>query len=223
MVVGENGVLNRATDASQETKEADVKDRVSMEVMGSYDGSGSLNLDDLNNNLMNNLTGVELKDETGEFSALNSGNKIENLPAIVKYNGVEVKIDEKGSVKPAIITVAGTEITKENVREYLGKKVKNYKGQSSVIIDGETYNVSPEYRLCYVDFDEKYGEKGTIYLKAECIDSAYDLPALDTISIDNTKFKTLNPELYKDGKTGPDLSGNNMKATMWLTDTSRWL
>ena len=101
-----------------------------------------------------------------------------------------------------VVTIGGTQVTltKDNVYQYLGKKVTNYTGQSSVTISRIPYNVSTEYRLYYVDFDDKYKDgAGTIYLKAECTSKNYQLPTTDTSSADdaNIKIKKLNPSLYK--------------------------
>lgn len=116
-------------------------------------------------------------------------------------------------------------LTEANVAQYLGKKVTNYTGQASVTIGSTTYTVSPEYRLYYVDFANKYNDgAGTIYLKAECTSNNYTLPLTDTSSADaeNIKIKNLNPSLYATGVTSPAASNDNMKAVTWLTNTRNW-
>ena len=116
-------------------------------------------------------------------------------------------------------------LTEANVAQYLGKKVTNYTGQASVTIGNTTYIVSPEYRLYYVDFANKYNDgAGTIYLKAECTSNNYALPVTDTSSADaeNIKIKNLNPSLYKAGVISPAASNDNMKAVTWLTNTTNW-
>ena len=51
-------------------------------------------------------------------------------------------------------------ITKDNVADYLGKVVTNYVPTATTVkIGANTYTVSNNYRLYYVDFDGKYGEK----------------------------------------------------------------
>lgn len=126
------------------------------------------------------------------------------------------------------VGTAQTQLTKENVTDYLGKVVTNYTGKSSVTIgEGEesaTYTVSTTYRLYYVDFDNKYGDgAGTIYLKADCTGNNHTLK-LDTTSADaeNVKIKNLNPALYAKNVTSPTATNNNMKAVTWLTNTSNW-
>ena len=143
-------------------------------------------------------------------------------------------LDGKGGsdtpTKPAegiTATVEGktVTITKDNVGTYLGKVVTNYvPTKNSVTIGNTVYEVSTQYRLYYVDFDGKYGEKNGVYLKADCTNKNYVLPITDTTAstADNVKIKALNPSLYKDGATSPNASQENMKAVTWLTNTSNW-
>ena len=143
-------------------------------------------------------------------------------------------LDGKGGsdtpTKPAegiTATVEGktVTITKDNVGTYLGKVVTNYvPTKNSVTIGSTVYEVSTQYRLYYVDFDGKYGEKNGVFLKADCTSNKYKLPLTDTTAstADNVKIKALNPSLYKDGATSPNASQENMKAVTWLTNTSNW-
>ena len=116
-------------------------------------------------------------------------------------------------------------ITKDNVATYLGKVVTNYVPTAKrVAVGTNTYTVSNNYRLYYVDFDGKYGEKNGVYLKADCTNKGYQLPIADTTAstADNVKIKALNPSLYKDGATSPTASQVNMKAVTFLTNTNNW-
>ena len=115
-------------------------------------------------------------------------------------------------------------ITKDSVATYLGKVVNNYvPTTNSVTIGSTAYTVSTQYRLYYVDFDGKYGEKNGVYLKADCTSNNYALEEDTTVSTaDNVKIKALNPSLYKDGATSPTASNKNMKAVTFLTNTSNW-
>ena len=135
-----------------------------------------------------------------------------------------------GTTKPAegiTATVEGktVTITKDNVATYLGKVVTNYVPTATTVAVGtNTYTVSNNYRLYYVDFDGKYGEKNGVYLKADCTNKNYSLPITDTTAstADNVKIKALNPSLYKDGATSPTASQENMKAVTFLTNTNNW-
>ena len=135
-----------------------------------------------------------------------------------------------GTTKPEegiTATVEGktVTITKDNVADYLGKVVTNYVPTATTVKIGEkTYTVSNNYRLYYVDFDGKYGEKNGVYLKADCTNKNYVLPITDTTesTASNVKIRALNPSLYKDGVTAPTASNANMEGVTFLTNTSNW-
>ncbi len=135
-----------------------------------------------------------------------------------------------GTTKPAegiTATVDGktVTITKDNVATYLGRVVSNYKPTGTTVAVGSTtYTVSNNYRLYYVDFEGKYGEKNGVYLKADCTNKNYALRQDTTASKeDNIKIEALNPSLYNQtGVTAPAASQENMKAVTWLLNTSNW-
>ncbi len=157
----------------------------------------------------------------------------------------ELKKLTQGLTVTATVNGEEVELTKENVKDYLGSVVGNFKNTvgttESVEIAGDTettsYNVSTTYRLYYVDFDNKYGDgAGTIYLKADCPSysgNSYALK-LDTTGADEkgtdgttkVKIKQLNPSLYMDKDknklTAPSKDNNNMQAVTWLLNTEKW-
>ena len=115
-------------------------------------------------------------------------------------------------------------ITKDNVATYLGKVVTNYVPTATTVTVGtNTYTVSNNYRLYYIDFEKKYNkDEVSVFLKADCTNKNYKLPITDTTAstADNVKIKALNPSLYKDGATSPTASNENMKAVTFLTNIS---
>ncbi len=70
------------------------KEKVGVEVLGSYGDKGKLDLEELNNNFRKNI-----QDLIYQGKALTEANKIETLPAIVVVNGYNVKIHENGDVE----------------------------------------------------------------------------------------------------------------------------
>ena len=84
-LTGPNGLLTRANDAKAETGKAGAKEKVQMEVAGSYDNSGNLDKDMLNENLKN-------------VEGLTIGTPIQSFPATVVVDGYEVTIDGNGKV-----------------------------------------------------------------------------------------------------------------------------
>ena len=100
LVVGENGIIGRSINSREKTKYAEAYERVYTEVDGSYDESGTINLDDLNKNLRENLDGVKLKIGEDNYADLTEENKIESLPATVRYNGYDFDIEGTSTTNP---------------------------------------------------------------------------------------------------------------------------
>ena len=84
-LTGPNGLLTRVNDAKTATEKAGAKEKVQVEVAGSYDNRGNLSTELLNKNLEN-------------VAGLTSGTPITNFPATVVVDGYEVTIDEDGNV-----------------------------------------------------------------------------------------------------------------------------
>ena len=178
--------------------------------------------------------GIISRAQKARDSYSNSQKSEDEQMAVLANEMAQYDTDNSGSggetTKPAegiTATVEGktVTITKDNVADYLGKVVTNYVPTATTVkIGTNTYTVSNNYRLYYVDFDGKYGEKNGVYLKADCTNKNYSLPITDTTAstADNVKIKALNPSLYKDGATSPTASQENMKAVTFLTNTNNW-
>ena len=54
-LTGDNGILTRANEAKEVTEEAGAKEKVQMEVAGSFDEHGNFDMDKLKENLKENL------------------------------------------------------------------------------------------------------------------------------------------------------------------------
>ena len=88
-LTGQDGILNKAAEAADQTNKMTVEETVQVEVMGSYNNKGELDIEDLNKNLEDNLSGIKYKG-----NALTSENKISSLPAVVEYDGFSIIISE---------------------------------------------------------------------------------------------------------------------------------
>ncbi len=96
-VVGDNGVVTQAQKSKIRTDQASAKEEIDLEVAGSRNDEGYLDLELLNENLMKNLKNLRLKDKkTGKYNDFDNDKvKIENLPTTVYYKQTEVTINDK--------------------------------------------------------------------------------------------------------------------------------
>ena len=86
MVMGDNGILNRAVDAADKNQIEDGRERIALEVVSSYDNSGNIDMDLLKENLENNL-GI---DTSNIGSSLPTGT--------LTLDGLNYYIDSEGNV-----------------------------------------------------------------------------------------------------------------------------
>ncbi len=210
-VVGNNGIVNRAQEASKETDVAETREQILMGLVGIYAGAGDYTNDDV-------VTAV--KNVVGDDKAIEVGQA-----TVTTAKGNEVDISDLWvGVKVTFEDGSTTILTKDNYAQYLGKVVTNYKGPEGteeIQVGDYTYTVSTTYRLYYIDFDNKYGDgAGTVYLKADETGTIYSLQTDGNEA--TSKIASLNPSLYANGVTAPSSENNNMKAVTWLTDTEKW-
>ena len=212
------GLFSTAKRAVAETQYQEDREMLFSAVIGAINNNAEVDFDNLNNNLPEGFTG-----NNGTYTS-----KAGNLFCV----------DKSGNITTPQVTIDGETIvlTPDNVGEYLGKVVTNYKKDynttETITIGTETYTVSTKYRLYYVDFENKYKDgAGTIYLKADCTKINYSLHTTETTSenltiTDAIKIKNLNPALYNDEEgnpiTPPTSTNPNMQAVMWLTNTKNW-
>lgn len=90
MIAGNNGIMNKTIDATDKTNQLTAEEKVETEVANSYGKNGNIDLDELNENLKNNIKGIELNG-----SPISDSNKIESLPVTVVVDGYEVEIKDE--------------------------------------------------------------------------------------------------------------------------------
>ena len=203
-LTGDNGILNQAGKAKDKTTEAESIERVQIEVAGSFENDGKIDVDELNENLKN-IEGLTYKG-----NALSDSNKI-TLPATVTVNGYDIQITSNGGVRkydPLAEIIA-------NPQAYYGKKVTNYKASDS---DTNTY------RIFYVDKDNYFKDGyNTIYLKA---DFSGEVSCSTSYDASKTLIKKMNPLWATKGNTveaeTTTISNLNEQAAAWLCDPSKW-
>ena len=127
-LTGENGILTRATEASEQTRQASAEEEVQLAVTGSIGTDGEIDPDLLTKNLEN-------------VGGLTSGLPIDSLPAIVEVDGNEIAIGANGSVGAVIrMEEYQTEDTKPylpgaDFNQVLGTNLEN----GLVVTDGTNY------------------------------------------------------------------------------------
>lgn len=118
-LTGENGILTRASEASERTKQANAEEQVQLAVVASIGTDGNVNLEDLNKEL--EKIGAYY-DENPISTEAGNENKIAegDLPATVTLDGQEVTISVSGDV-------------------VLGGKIKEYTDEGVPISNGFHY------------------------------------------------------------------------------------
>lgn len=91
MLTGDNGILTKAKEARDRTREENAKEIVQIEVLGSYGIDGNIDTNLLNKNLKT------IKGLTHGGKTLDE-NPITSLPAFVELDGFKIKIDSAGNV-----------------------------------------------------------------------------------------------------------------------------
>ena len=99
---GDNGILTKAQEASENTKQANVEEKVKLAVQASYIEDGKINLEGLNNELK------KIEGLTYNGSKISDTNKIISLPDTVNVDGYDVTINENGST--SVVDNTGTTV-----------------------------------------------------------------------------------------------------------------
>ena len=85
-LTGESGIMIKASNAKKETAKANAEERVRIEVLGSCDESGNVNIEKLNENLR------KIENLKYEGENLSEDNVIEELSATVSVDGYDIVI-----------------------------------------------------------------------------------------------------------------------------------
>ncbi len=131
---------------------------------------------------------------------------IENLGNVIDEKLIRIE------VKIKLTNGSTVTLTEANYGEYLGKAVKYTPASPST-----DYGTSDKYRLFYIDFAGKYGEKGAVYLKADCDGKKTALTANDASGDSYAVMKALNPAWVQ-----PETLQSNDKCVSWVLDPNEW-
>ena len=97
-----------------------------------------------------------------------------------------------------------------NYKDYYGKKVTNYTA------GGKTY------RIFYIDTEGKFGDKNTVYLKADWTANDTRLTTYIPSGTDLTTYKKLNPSWAAKRGSSTSSWNENEHAAAWLCSPSQW-
>ena len=218
MLGGENGIIKQAVESKDKTKEANAKEKISVEVTGSYGIDGKIDISLLNENL-NHIEGI-----THNGQSL-TDNPITRLPSIVELDGIKVVINGNGSTSEpsalAELKESGETVTqKTTIKDYLGNTVvipagfKMAEDSGLSVIEGVV-----------VEDDDVIGEgTGNQYVwvpvtKDENGDATAPYSATGTLA-DGTEIKLSRYTFDEDGN--PTDEGDYDRIGAWNFGTPEW-
>ena len=144
-----------------------------------------------------------------------------NTYTVTKNQDYEFKVtDNAGNETNYTVTVTGiTKVTLDaetiakNPEAYYGKKVNNYTA------GGKTY------RIFYIDTEGKFGDKNTVYLKADWTANDTTLSSYTSYTPSGTDlatYKKLNPSWAAQRGSSTSSWNDNEHAAAWLCSPSNW-
>jgi hypothetical protein len=233
-MLGNNGVLSKSQEAVTEYEEATVKEDVLMAWSSceiSYEST-----QDKSAGKESFFTPEKLNESLAGKGTVSLVKYVSDGESAIVYktdkNNTEyiVKIDTHGNVYiESDVSLIGTDgnpikITSLNLNQYLGKKVDYTPASSGKITLGDDTSpitTSTTYRLFYIDFEGKYGDRGTIYLKADWANAARHI-VLSTNSTENNKYLELNPMWRDKSGATTTLTKLNLMLAAWLSEPNIW-
>lgn len=103
-LTGPNGLLTRANEAKQATTEAGAREKLQMEVAGSFDNNGNFNMQRLKDNLKNNL-GLQDSDITDNGDG--------SIKVII--DGYDMSVSADGNIRNIVTTPPTTAVAQETI------------------------------------------------------------------------------------------------------------
>ena len=141
--------------------------------------------------------------EDGTVNALTEGTTIITVKGKVSGVSTTCRVTVKSNKINGAIEVGEYE-------KYYGKKVKNYTA------GGKTY------RIFYIDTEGKFGDKNTVYLKADWTANDTSLTTYTPSGTDLATYKKLNPSWAAKRGSSTSSWNSNERAAAWLCSPSKW-
>ena len=153
MLTGENGILTKAGDAKDETAKASAREKLQVEVLGSYGTDGRLSLSDLKTNITNHIPGATIVGDT--------------FPITVTVDEQTFTVDDKGNVALAgsnsTSALQASDIAK-NPTLFYGAEVRGYAVNETA--SEAVKSAVTTWRIFYAG-KEPNGTEDNIYLIAD--------------------------------------------------------
>ena len=198
MLTGNNGVLTRAGEAKENTEVEQIIEEARLDI-----------LDKMTIKKSNKITELELREILEpKYGTVSTGHNSINDETLTSKDGkyiIQVSKIYNVDISVKIKDLNGQiqEVTKDDLATYYGKKV-DYDENGAI------------YRIFYIDFDGKYGEPGTIYLKGEGNGDSvggYYINSYSTYIFTYTEdnlIKKMNPQWAN------DINGGKKEFNTWL-------
>ena len=213
---GDNGILQRASEAKENTEESSTKEKIQVEIMSSLDNNGNLELSKLKENINKNMHGEVFGDK---------------FPIIVKYNGYTFKVDANGFIYGEEEVKSGDIL--QNPSLYYGSIVSNY------TINQNIQDENIQWKIFYADKENIYlitsdyvknsnipnGKKGSTILKHGDYNGSFDTVLSDyngANDIKEQKIRNLNTDYFEINDYIKNNENNNMKAVAYMLDKTQW-
>lgn len=201
-MTGDNGLLQKATTAKQVNEEATALEKVKVEVLGSYDKEGKINLEQLKNNLKRlNISDEDIIPTIKEEK--------EMFPVTVRINSSVYDIYYNGDVIGPI--------NYKKLESLYGNVVSGYTGYSAT-------NVT-EWKLLYVD--EQYNE--AFIVSSNSVSLGPPIPLISVKGVEYTGSNNVASFEYGRKynrlwleKCTEESTEINAKAVAYLCDPDNW-
>jgi hypothetical protein len=215
-LIGENGILSQAKNASDGTKNSSVQEAIELAWAGRatayYEGKANgSNLTKANYFSEEEMSKELLEGKISDYSYEEADTTfVYTINSTGEKYGVSIDKGGKVSISEVYIKINNSDgetkvIIPSNVGKYLGMKVS-----------AESYNANDAtYRLFYIDFNNDYKDgEGTIYLKADYVESK----SLTTSETYNAAYV----QKFNIGYTAITPDGEKNTAVSWLLNSSNW-
>ncbi len=149
-LTGDNGILTKVVTAKENTEKASAKERIQIEVMGSYGENGTLDIDTLKSNVNKNIPEAVVEGDT--------------FPITVTLDRQTITIDASGNVELAGATESAELIEAEDIatnpdtfKKVTEGKVLNYGDSLKVTdVEGNQVDLDVEWKVFYAEGNDIY-------------------------------------------------------------------